>query len=112
MKFLSQAAASHDMSTGLKNAGSIIPQVLPHVHFSVNEQCVQYDECETFAAFVKDDKPVFNIEYPEGRKWTAVVSGACSGKGDAEGTKGFSTVVKNMNLDLKVEYCNGKMYDS
>jgi hypothetical protein len=101
------------MSTGLKNAGSIIPDVLDKVAFSVNEQCVQYGECETFAAFVDADKPVFHIEYPKGAPdgvSAAKVSDICSGQGKAKGAKGFSTVIKKMNLDGWVRYCNGKTY--
>ncbi|KAK0386714.1 hypothetical protein NLU13_6549 [Sarocladium strictum] len=110
MTFLSQQAQSFNMSIGLKNAGDIIPDVLPHVHFSVNEQCVEYSECETFAAFIKDNKPVFNIEYPKEWKAASVNQQICSEKGKAQGTEGFSIVIKDMDLDKKVEYCDGKTY--
>jgi len=56
VKFLAAEAAKYNMSTGLKNAGDIIKSVLPYVQFSVNEQCVEYSECETFAAFIKAKK--------------------------------------------------------
>ena len=108
MKYLASEAGSHNMSIGLKNAGRIIPDILDDVHFSVNEQCIEYAECETFAAFIEDDKPVFNIEYPEKESLNREI---CSGKGDAEGTKDFSIVIKNMDLDFKVRYCNGKVYN-
>jgi hypothetical protein len=107
MKFLAAQARNHNLSIGLKNAGAIIPDVLPDMNFSVNEQCIQYAECETFAAFIKDDKPVFNIEYPTRR---SAHSEICSKKGKAEGTNDFSIVIKDMDLDKKVEYCNGKVY--
>lgn len=101
------------MSTGLKNAGSVISDVISNVHFSVNEQCVEYSECETFAEFIDNGKPVFHIEYPKGAPGhvsTKAVEEICSTKGKAEGTKGFSTVIKKMNLDSWVEYCDGKTY--
>ncbi|KAK3202029.1 hypothetical protein GRF29_164g1474577 [Pseudopithomyces chartarum] len=66
MSFLSNITAPLNLSLGLKNAGDIIPSVLPLVHFSVNEQCVDESECETFAPFIEDGKPVFHIEYPDG----------------------------------------------
>jgi len=113
MQFLSAEAAKYNMSTGLKNAGAIIPDVLNVTSFSVNEQCVQYQECETFAPFINAAKPVFNIEYPEGAGKSinsAKVTDICSRTGDSEGADGFSSVMKDMNLDGWVEYCDGSVY--
>ncbi|KAH7109165.1 glycoside hydrolase superfamily [Dactylonectria estremocensis] len=116
VRFLSETASSYNMSTGLKNAGDIIADVLEHVHFSVNEQCVKYSECEAFAAFIKADKPVFHIEYPAGTSRKVLTSArkeTCSHSGNAAGTKGFSTVIKKMTLDGWVEYCGqGKTYST
>ncbi|KAF4979820.1 hypothetical protein FZEAL_4036 [Fusarium zealandicum] len=114
VKFLSAEAAKYNMSTGLKNAGDIIESVLPYVAFSVNEQCVNYEECETFAAFIKAGKPVFNIEYPKGAPKVKDTDRKtiCSQKGKAAGTKGFSIVIKNLNLDGWVMYCTGKKYET
>ncbi|PTD01206.1 hypothetical protein FCULG_00012662, partial [Fusarium culmorum] len=115
VKFLSETAASFNMSTGLKNAGNVISEVISDVHFSVNEQCVEYSECDTFAQFISHGKPVFHIEYPKGapgKVSAKTVGGICSGKGKANGSKGFSTVIKKMNLDTWVEYCDGKTYVS
>jgi hypothetical protein len=86
------------MATGLKNAGAIIPDVLDVVQFSVNEQCAQYKECGTFRAFIDAGKPVFHIEYPTESGMSP--DELCQG-GD------FSTVLKDMNLDGKVTYCDG-----
>ncbi|KAJ9646455.1 hypothetical protein H2201_001414 [Coniosporium apollinis] len=112
VNFLSEEATRLNMSIGLKNAAEIIPQVINVTHFSVNEQCVEYSECDTFAAFVQDGKPVFHIEYPSSAPsiQANVVSNICSGDGDAEGAERFSTVLKNMNLDGWVEYCNGETF--
>lgn len=107
MSFLSSEAAKYNMSTGLKNAGAIISSVLDDVHFSVNEQCIQYDECNTFSAFVDAEKPVFNIEYPDDapKVTSKEKSAICGTSGDARGSKGFSKAIKKMNLDGWVEYC-------
>ncbi|KAH7149716.1 glycoside hydrolase superfamily [Dactylonectria estremocensis] len=108
VKFLSEEAAQYNMSTGLKNAGGIISDVLDYVHFSVNEQCIEYSECETFAAFIDADKPVFNIEYPSKapKVSSSKKSEICGTTGSAAGTKGFSKVIKKMILDGWVEYCD------
>ncbi|ROW08376.1 hypothetical protein VMCG_03269 [Cytospora schulzeri] len=72
VRFLAQEASSHGMITGLKNAAAIIDDVIDVVSFSVNEQCVQYDECDDFIAFPQNGKPVFHIEYPAGDEDTDV----------------------------------------
>lgn len=109
VEFLSQEAQARNLSMGLKNAGAIIKRVLPLVHFSVNEQCHQYSECTTYTPFVDAGKPVFNIEYPDGAPKVSVSSRNkyCSTSGDGEGATKFSTVIKKMDLDGWVEFCNG-----
>lgn len=110
VRFLSREAASYNMSTGLKNAASIIDSVLDSVAFSVNEQCVQFGECAKFAPFIKAGKPVFHIEYP---KDAAKEEGdICSRAGKAADTDGFSTVIKKMELDGWVQYCSGRKFTS
>jgi hypothetical protein len=86
--------------------------VLPIVHFSVNEQCVEYGECETFAPFIEAGKPVFHIEYPDGAGEglkSDIVGKYCKRDGEGDGADGFSTVLKNMELDGWVEYCDGNV---
>lgn len=112
MRFLHTESSKYNMSIGLKNAGDIIPDVLDIVEFSVNEQCVQMQECETFAQFVKKGKPVFNIEYPNGAPDVddARAKEICSHSGVSRGSEGFSQVMKKMELDGWVRYCDGKTY--
>lgn len=112
--FLSDTAKQYNISVGLKNAGAIIPNVLDKVHFSVNEQCVQYGECSTYAPFIAAQKPVFHIEYPKGdntNSYSAVSvsqqDNVCSTMGKAAGSDDFSTTIKNINLDGWVQLCNG-----
>ncbi|KAH7324498.1 glycoside hydrolase superfamily [Stachybotrys elegans] len=112
VKFLSREVQARGMSIGLKNAGEIIGSVLGDVHFSVNEQCVQYQECETFAAFTDAGKPVFHIEYPEGAPDVSDedLARICSSRGDAAGSGEFSKVIKLMDVDGWVKYCDGNEY--
>lgn len=116
MRFLAQEAATRGMMTGLKNAGDIIDDVIDYVQFSVNEQCAQYDECDSFSAFPEAGKPVFHIEYPAGTDDTTktsfdtnTVSKYCNVDVDA-GADGFNTVLKYMNLSGWVQYCDDKTY--
>ncbi|KAF2430085.1 hypothetical protein EJ08DRAFT_649882 [Tothia fuscella] len=107
MSFLASKAQSLNLAIGLKNAGAIIPSVLPAIQFSVNEQCVQYKDCQVFSNFVNASKPVFHIEYPSQVK-KDFVTNFCQDTGPAQGAHGFSTVIKNYNLDGWVQYCNGQ----
>ncbi|KAF1835306.1 endo alpha-1,4 polygalactosaminidase precursor [Decorospora gaudefroyi] len=112
--YLSAETRPFNLALGLKNAGDIIPAVLPLVHFSVNEQCVEYGECDTFEPFIAAGKPVFHIEYPDGAGaeqglQSDVLGESCAKSGDGRGSEKFSTVLKRMDLDGWVEYCDGSV---
>jgi hypothetical protein len=62
-RFLAEAAAERGLLIGLKNDLEQIPELVDVFDFAVNEQCHEFDECEVYAAFVDQDKPVFNAEY-------------------------------------------------
>lgn len=97
LSFLADAAHSRGLAIGLKNASEIVSQIIDQMQWEVNEQCVQYDECDTFQPFIAADKPVFHIEYPD----TAPNVDAATEKKICSnaGAKGFSTLLKNMALD-------------
>jgi hypothetical protein len=82
------------------------------VQFAVNEECVALGECARYAAFVGAGKPVFHIEYPDKAGGTDAAAAAklCATDGAGEGAAGFSTVVKKVDLDGWVQYCDGKTY--
>ncbi|KAL2854890.1 glycoside hydrolase superfamily [Aspergillus pseudoustus] len=108
MKFLAQEARDRGLSIGLKNAGAVISDVISVMHWSVNEQCAQYDECDTYAAFVNAGKPVFHIEYPKGDDVNNERDVTGSKKTDAcnfEDSGEFSTLIKNMDLDNWYQDC-------
>lgn len=108
MEFLAGAAHGRNLSIGLKNAGGILPLVLDFTQWSVNEQCVQYDECATYAPYIKAGKPVFHVEYPKGDNTdnnNGVAAGTLTKICGDKTADGFSTIVKNMNLDGWIEDC-------
>lgn len=104
------------MSTGLKNAVEIIPDVIDVTAFSVNEECANPENknCGAYHAFIDAGKPVFHIQYPEGvPNIDPAVSGAiCSRKGNAAGSEDFSTVLKDLLLKGFVQYCDGSKYET
>ncbi|EYE90034.1 endo alpha-1,4 polygalactosaminidase [Aspergillus ruber CBS 135680] len=108
VNWLANETHVRDMSMGLKNAGDIIPYVIRNMQWSVNEQCGEYKECDTYAKFIDAGKPVFHIEYPKGNKVNdslAVTNLQKQNVCGSDGARGFSTVMKNMNLDDWIETC-------
>jgi hypothetical protein len=61
--FLANAAHARNLAIGLKNAGSIVSRLVNTVDYSVQEECVQYGDCLDFEPFIKQNKPVFHVEY-------------------------------------------------
>jgi hypothetical protein len=104
---LSAEAAKYNMVMGMKNGGDVTEDVLPHVAFSVNEQCIQYKECGLYAPYIDADKPVFNIEYPKGapKVKDSDKKKICSTTGAAADSDGFSKIIKKLNLDKWTLYC-------
>ncbi|KAK0121554.1 hypothetical protein ONS95_009844 [Cadophora gregata] len=103
MTFMAIEAHSRNMSIGLKNSGGIVNSTLPMMQWQVNEQCVQYNECDSFTPFIENNKPVFHIEYPNSAPRISSADNAtfC----DRSTDEGFSTLLKNMNLDNWYQDC-------
>jgi hypothetical protein len=72
------------------------------MQWEVNEQCVEYNECQLFQPFIAAGKPVFHIEYPASEK--SFTQAQLCGQGDASVDR-FSTVLKNMDLDNAITIC-------
>lgn len=106
--FLANQAHERKLAVGLKNAGDIIASVIDCMDWSVNEQCVQYTECDTYAPFISQGKPVFHVEYPKGDDVNndKPVSQAKYKKiCQDESSAGFSTIIKNIDLDDWIQAC-------
>jgi hypothetical protein len=104
MRWLTARAQTHKLAVGLKNSAAILPNVLPAVQFIVQEQCVQFSECNKYATSITAGKPVFHIEYPSEVK-VEIAEQFCKQSGAAQGAAGFSTVIKRFNLDGWVQNC-------
>lgn len=64
--FLANASHSRGMAVGLKNSASVVGRLVSKVEYSVQEECVQYRDCDEFRPFVEQNKPVFHVEYSGG----------------------------------------------
>ena len=60
---LATAAHAAGLAVGLKNDLDQIPQLVSAFDWATNEQCFQYDECETLLPFPQSGKPAVVIEY-------------------------------------------------
>lgn len=83
---------AHDrgLGIGLKNTMELIPELAGEIDFAVNEQCQEFDECDTYAPLLALGKPVFNVEY----------GGTCDGQPD-----GVSTLLADLLLDGPTTTC-------
>ncbi len=61
--WLAEQAHARQLSIGLKNDLAQIPDLVAHFDWALNEQCFQYDECETLLPFIAAGKAVFGVEY-------------------------------------------------
>jgi len=67
------AALAHadNLAVALKSYASQAKALEPSFDFVVDEQCVMYQECSSFGAFVSHAQPVFDIEYTKTLKFCA-----------------------------------------
>lgn len=90
------------MACGLKNNGGIIPNVIGNTEFVIDEQCVQYNECATYAPYIAAGKPVYHVEYTNKAPANATFKAkSCR----ADGQKQFSTIIKLLNLNKYLDAC-------
>ncbi|MET9883867.1 endo alpha-1,4 polygalactosaminidase [Streptomyces sp. NPDC006430] len=62
-RLIAKLAHDRGLAVGLKNDLDQIAQLLGDFDFAVNEQCAQYDECESLTPFIAAGKAVFHVEY-------------------------------------------------
>jgi len=88
---------THNLNTaiGVRNCPEIATQSIFLVDYEINESCVAYEECDIFQPFISAGKPVLHIEYmAQGNNTAEFLNWACNGNG----TRGFSTIVKRVDL--------------
>ncbi len=91
------------MSVMLKNDLDQIEELVADFDGAVNEECMEYDECEVLKPFITAGKAVFHIEYGSASK----VNSVCP----PSNALNFDTLIKNLDLDASrisvVESFNG-----
>ncbi len=64
-RFIANAAHERGLSVGLKNDLDQIAELVNYYDFAVNEQCHEFNECESLQPFIDANKAVFNAEYAD-----------------------------------------------
>lgn len=100
-RFLAQSAHILGLSIGLKNSLDLIDELVDNFDFAVNEQCFEYDECSRLAPFVRQQKPVLNVEYND--RWALDQSERQQLCMEAKQQQ-FSTLILPLALDDSFRY--------
>jgi hypothetical protein len=88
-EMLAGLAHADGLAIGLKNDVDQASQLLPYFDFSIDEQCVEYDECSELVPFIQAGKAVFHVEY------NLTLAQFCL----QTDPLGFSSIRKNLALD-------------
>ncbi|MCJ8169023.1 endo alpha-1,4 polygalactosaminidase [Atopomonas sediminilitoris] len=62
-RWLASAAHARNLAIALKNAVELVPDLVNHFDFALNESCYRYNECNAYNAFTAQGKAVFVAEY-------------------------------------------------
>ena len=94
--WLATEAHNRGLSIGLKNDLDQISELLPHFDWALNEQCFEYDECDTLLPFIQADKAVFGVEY----------AGELADFCPQANANQFSWLLKDLDLGAARSACN------
>jgi len=92
---LATEAHARGLSIALKNDGEQASQLVGDFDFSINEQCVEQDNCDDLTPFITANKAVFNCEY------SVSVSTMCA---ETKPRK-FSSIKKSLSLGASFTTC-------
>lgn len=101
-RFLAQQAHSRNLAIGLKNDVDQVAQLGTDFDFAVNEQCHEYNECDTYNEFIASSKPVFNAEY--NNSYLGAASAARDAMCANARTQDMRTLVLPLDLDDSFRY--------
>jgi hypothetical protein len=90
-RFIATEAHARKLSVGLKNDLGQIPALVGYFDWALDEQCMEFDECDELAPFIKAQKPVFHVEYGDDSKRAGVCTSA--------NRRNFDTLIKDLALD-------------
>ena len=69
LRWLAEEAHARGLSIGLKNAVELVPDVVDIFDWSLNERCMEFNECARLSPFIEAGKAVFHVEYRGDLAW-------------------------------------------
>jgi hypothetical protein len=100
-RFLAREAHFRSLAIALKNDIDQVRELVSDYDLALNEQCHEYEECETLLPFIQAGKPVFNAEYADAYVDNPAARQALC---DATLDLGFRTLVLPLDLDDSFRY--------
>ncbi|NPA26456.1 MAG: endo alpha-1,4 polygalactosaminidase [Chloroflexi bacterium] len=98
-RWLAEEAHARGLAIGLKNGAEMVPDLVDLYDFAITEEAFYYDFADAFIPFLKQGKAVFDAEYTDTDvDWAQ----AC----ERSRALGFSTILKNRDLDAWVRFCD------
>jgi hypothetical protein len=97
---LAEAAHKAGLKFGLKNALDDVSALVSVADFAINEECIQFDECDLLVPFIASGKAVYHVEYTED-DFESLAQDVC----DRSNALGFDTVLKHLDLDAPLRAC-------
>jgi hypothetical protein len=64
-RFLASEAHARGLSVGLKNDPDQVSMLVGNFDWELDEECLQYSECDKLAPFIAAGKAVFHVEYSD-----------------------------------------------
>jgi hypothetical protein len=82
---LANEAHRRGLSVLLKNGPQLATGLVAYFDGELNEQCHEYEECDSFRSFVTAGKPVLNVEYPASASGVPALAAQVCPSSTAEG---------------------------
>ena len=90
-RFLAKEAHDRGLSIGLKNDLDQVSALVQDFDWALNEQCLEWDECDALLPFINANKAVFHVEYGN----ASLANTVCPKTAPLK----FSTLIKKLDLD-------------
>lgn len=90
-QFIATEAHARKLSVGLKNDLEQISTLVTSFDWALDEQCMEFDECDELLPFIQAGKPVFHVEYGD----ESMRAGVCA----KANRLNFDTLIKRLALD-------------
>ena len=100
-RWLADEAHRRGLSVALKNDVEQVADLIDWFDFTVNEECMAWDECDTLQPFVDAGKAVLHVEYVDNWDDAPALNTTVCGA-----NPGFSSIIKGWDLGTEFIACN------